>query len=153
MLLVFGSVKIKNSRVTIFSALCFLIFLIVCIVMLGAAAPDTIEIEGESYPLTVEDDEDIEEFIEAFGYEIEGCVSDTAVTVPKTWNNTYESYQKLQKSQGLDLTPYKGKEARMLVYALCDSDELVTLLVAENRVIAAHIGSMKEDDDIRALKE
>lgn len=140
----FRSVRIKNWKLTLFSVACFLVFLAVCLLMLRAAPPDSVEVEGEQIGLKISSDEDIESFISQCGYTIEGCVSDDAITVPKTWNDTYTSYNDLQKQQGFDLRQYKGKPARKLVYALADSEDYVTILATADRIIAADICSMRE---------
>lgn len=147
----FRSVRIKNWKLTLFSLACFLVFLAVCLLMLRAAPPDSVEVEGEQVGLIISSDEDIESFIAQCGYEIEGCVSDEEITVPKTWNDTYTAYNDLQKQQGFDLRQYKGKPARKLVYALLDSEEYVTILIADDRIIAADICSMKEGGQPAAL--
>lgn len=147
----FRSVRIKNWKLTLFSMACFLVFLAVCLLMLRAAPPDSVEVEGEQVGLIISSDEDIESFIAQCGYEIEGCVSDEEITVPKTWNDTYTAYNDLQKQQGFDLRQYKGKPARKLVYALLDSEEYVTILIADDRIIAADICSMKEGGQPAAL--
>ena len=135
----FGSVKIKNRYITVFSLLCLLIFVAVCLLTLRAGAPDTVEINGESYSLRAQDEADIAAFVSACGYEIGDLLSDGEITVPKHWNETYSQYNELQRAQGFDLVPYKGKPARKTEYALADSEEVLTLLIGEQQIIAAHI--------------
>ena len=138
----FGSVKMSGRRLTLLSVSCFLIFLGVCLMMLRATAPDTVEIGGEPYPLSAESDEDIVRFIAGCGHEAGELVSDGEITVPKTWNAVYEEYNELQRAQGLDLVPYKGKTARRLVYSLSDSEGYAEVLLSDGRIIAAHISPM-----------
>lgn len=138
----FRSIKIKNAKLTILSIACFLIFLAVCLLMLRASPPDSVEVEGETVGLGIGSDEEIESFIAKCGYTVEGCVSDDEITVPKNWNAAYTAYNELQLSQGFNLRGYKGKPARKLVYALCDSDDYVTILVSDDRIIAADVSPM-----------
>ncbi|MBQ7218830.1 MAG: DUF4830 domain-containing protein [Ruminococcus sp.] len=138
----FRSIRIKNAKLTIFSIACFLIFLAVCLLMLRASPPDSVEVEGETVGLKIGSDEDIEAFITKCGYPVEGCVSDEDITVPKNWNAAYTDYNELQLDQGFDLRAYKGKPARKLVYALSDSDACVTILATDDRIIAADISPM-----------
>ncbi len=140
----FHSVRIKNWKLTLFSLACFLLFLAVCILMLRAAPPDSVEVEDEPVGLKISSDEDIEAFIARCGYAVEGCVSDEGITVPKTWNETYTAYNDLQKQQGFDLRAYKGKPVRKLVYALSDSEDYVTVLATADRIIAADRSSMRQ---------
>lgn len=147
----FHSVRIKNFRLTLLSFLCLIVFLAVCLLMLRATPPDTVEIEGEDVGLKISSDEDIEAFIERCGYSVEGCVSDDEVTVPKTWNDTYTAYNELQKEQGFDLRQYKGKTVRKLVYALTDSADQVTVLMTADRIIAADICSPDQGSEPQPL--
>ncbi len=147
----FHAVRIKNIRLTLFSILCLIVFLAICLLMLRAAPPDTVEIEDEKVGLKISSDADIEAFIDRCGYVVEGCISDDEVTVPKTWNDAYTAYNDLQKQQGFDLRPYKGKTARKLVYALTDSADRVTVLTTDDRIIAADICLPQENARQRAL--
>jgi len=147
----FGTIKLSGKKMIIISLGCLAVLAAVCLTALRSGAPDSVTILGESYPLAVEDDEDIEEFIEACGYEPEGCASDESVKVPKVWNDTYTAYNELQKSQGLDLERYKGKSARQLTYALKGSDDFAVALVSDGRIIAAHLTGLKQGEELRPL--
>jgi hypothetical protein len=148
---VFGAVKLGGRKLTVFSIGCFLVFLLVCVIMLRAGGRDTVKIGGENYPLTVGNDEDIAAFLNACGYADAVCVTDEAITVPKNWNETYEAYQTLQLEQGFDLTPYKGKDARMLVCSIDGGADYATVLVSGDRIIAAHRGGMVQDEPMKPL--
>ena len=142
----FGSVKLKNWWLTVFSLLCLLIFTAICLLSLRAGAPDTVEINGEDYSLRAEDDADIAAFINVCGYEVGEPLYEHEITVPKHWNDTYTRYNELQQQQGLDLVPYKGKPARERCYTVVGSDETITLLLGEDRIIAAHICDSSGDN-------
>ncbi len=146
----FRSVRVKNWKLTVFSIACFLIFLTVCLMALRAAPPDTVEADGEKIGLKISSDEDIEAFLDRCGCSAEGCVSDEEITVPKTWNDTYSDYNEMQKQQGFDLRPYKGKTARKLVYAL-NNGRFATLLVTDDRIIAADVSTVREGADPQPL--
>ena len=147
----FHSLRIKNFRLILFSILCLIVLLAICLLMLRAAPPDTVEIEDEKVGLKIGSDADIEAFIDRCGYTVEGCISDDEVTVPKTWNDAYTAYNDLQKQQGFDLRPYKGKTARKLVYALTDSADQVTVLTTDDRIIAADICAPEQGSSPRPL--
>ena len=135
----FRAFKLKNIYLTVFSLLCLLIFTAVCLLSLRAGAPDTVEINGENYSLRAEDEADIAAFISVCGYEVGEQLSEREITVPKYWNDTYTNYNELQRQQGFDLVPYKGKSACELCYTVDGSDKMITLLIGEDRIIAAHI--------------
>ena len=147
----FHSVRIKNAKLTLISAACFLVLLSVCLLMLRAAPRDTVEVGGEEVGIKIESDEGIEAFIGNCGYPVEGCISDDEITVPKTWNDTYTAYNELQQQQGFDLRRYKGKPARKLVYAVEDSDRVITILVSDDRIIAADICSPQQGSEPEPL--
>jgi hypothetical protein len=150
---VFGAVKIGSRKMTLFSVGCFLVFLAVCVVMLRTGAPDTVTLGGEVYPLSVEDDGDIAAFLTACGCPDAECVTDDQITVPKNWNAAYEAYQQLQQEQGFDLVPYKGKDARLLVYVIDGGADDATVLVSGGRIIAAHRGGMVQGEAMKPLIE
>ena len=147
----FGTFRLKKRMVTLLSLLAVVLIIGLCLLLLRAGAPDTVTINGEDYSLMAEDEGEIEAFLTVCGFEPEGCVSDRMITVPKMWNDVYTAYNELQKQQGLTLVPYKGKQARELVYASAKDDDYVTLLVADDRIIAAHRTTMLYGDEMRAL--
>ena len=132
----FGSVKVKNRWVTVFSLLCAAVFVAVCFLMLRSTAPDFVEINGADVPLGVSDDEGIAVFLGYCGYDDSPVLSDKEIIVPVIWNDVYEEYQELQEAQGFDLVPYKGKQAREIGFDC--GDEFVTVLVCDEKIIAAH---------------
>ena len=147
----FSAIRMNRRKVTVFSLPAVLMLLGVCLMLLRSGAPDTVTIGGEVYPLRVEDDAAVEAFLTACGCQPEGCVSDRAITVPKTWNDVYTAYHDLQVRQGFDLVPYKGEEARELVYAIAGTDDCATVLVAGGRIIAAHRSTGLRGDALKPL--
>ena len=58
-------------------------------------------------------------FFSQFGYEIsEDPLEVKEVVIPTEFDETYEEYNEIQKSQGLDLAKYKGKRGKMWSYAV-----------------------------------
>ena len=141
----FGSVRMSGRRLTAISLLCFVMFLGVCLLMLRAAPHDTVDIGGEAYPLGAESDDDIPRFISACGYEAVRLIYNERIVIPKTWNDTYSAYNELQTEQGFDLVPYKGKEARQVIYELGKDAGYAEVLVCSGRIIAAHLCGMEPD--------
>lgn len=135
----FGTLRVKNRFVTVFSLFCLLIFVTVCLLTFRLGAPDTVEIGGERYALRVEDDADITAFCDKCGCEVSELFSKREITVPKHWSDSYTVYNELQREQGFDLLPYKGKPAVEYVYTLADSETLAYLLVSDGRIIGGHL--------------
>ncbi len=58
-------------------------------------------------------------FFSQFGFEIsEDPIEVKEVIIPTEFDETYEEYNNIQKSQGLDLSKYKGKRVKMWSYAI-----------------------------------
>lgn len=146
----FGTLRVKNRFVTVFSLFCLLIFVTVCLLTLRLGAPDTVEIGGERYSLRAQDDADIAAFCGKCGCEVSELLSKRQITVPKRWNDGYTAYNELQRSQGFDLLPYKGKPADEYVYTLADSESLLYLLVSDSRIIGGHLAD-PDGDNLRML--
>ena len=148
----FGIIRLKKRAAALLSLIAAALIIGLCLLLLRAGSPDTVEINGSAYSLMAEDEKDVEAFLAACGFEPEGCVSDRMITVPKTWNSVYTAYQDLQKAQGMNLVPYKGREARELVYASADGG-YAAVLVSGGRIIAAHRTTMLYGDEPRVLIE
>ena len=133
----FRSVKLKNGKRTVFALSCAVLLIIVCLIIWRGGAPDSVTIDGESRSLHAADDAELRVFLTDCGYETNELLSEKDVTIPKHWNAVYEAYQELQRRQGFDLLPYKGKPAKELTFAA--EDEYVTLLICRDQIIAAHI--------------
>ncbi len=146
----FRSVKLKNLPLTVFSLICLVIFVAVCLLMLRAGAPDTVTIGGDRVSLRYDGDADVEAFLSACGVRADEMLSEREVTVPALWNDIYTEYNELQLAQGFDLTPYKGKSATERTY-LC-GDSTAVLLLGGGRIIAAHL-SDADGGGMRALIE
>ena len=88
--------------------------------------------------MSAESEGDVEKFLTACGYDDIEFLFTHEITVPKNWNDTYVQYNELQIEQGFDLVPYKGKSAAEYAYFVDDTLN-ATVLVSDNRIIAAHI--------------
>ena len=136
----FQSVKLKNIRLTILSLIGVLLFVVICLVALRGRAADTMEYDGERVSLRAEDEADIERFLTSCGYSPIEFLFQTEVTVPKNWNEVYTEYNELQRQQGFDLVPYKGKLAVEYEYFVDDTLN-ATVLVSGQKIIAAHVAN------------
>ena len=90
-------------------------------------------------------------FIHGFGIEVEPQpVEEFSTVVPKKFDAVYEEYNGIQKSQGLDLSKYKGKKVVRYTYAVTNypkdasgfpSQVYLNLIVYKKRVIGGDISS------------
>lgn len=75
------------------------------------------------------------------------------VVIPTEFDETYEEYNALQKSQGLDLSKYKGKRVKMWSYAVknypgyetADGTIRGNILVYEGVVVGGDISNIELD--------
>lgn len=87
------------------------------------------------------------DFISQFGWQVnETPTEEKAVTIPEEFDKIYESYNQMQKSQGLSLAKYKGKEVTRYTYEITNYPDYegtvyVNLLVYKNKVIGGDICS------------
>ena len=133
----FRSVKLKNGKRTIFFAICALLFAAAAFFALRSGAADTVTVGEKTISLRAQDAADTAAFLTACGCDGALLLSEKEVTVPKHWNKTYDDYNALQRQQGLDLVPYKGKPAQEVVFCV-DGGRYATLLISGGRIIAAH---------------
>ena len=71
------------------------------------------------------------------------------VTIPEEFDQVYQQYNEVQKSQGMDLTPYAGKTCRQWIYQVNNYPEegtvRATILVYEGQIIGGDISSTELD--------
>ncbi len=90
-------------------------------------------------------------FITQFGWEVEEePVEIEEVLIPREFDTLYEDYNALQKSQGLDLTRYRGQKVRRFCYRIlnypdCTDEVRLNMLVAENKIIGGDVCSTALD--------
>ncbi len=98
----------------------------------------------------VKTEQDRQEFIRSFGWEIEEePVEVLEVIIPKEFDAVYEAYNSIQKRQGYDLSKYAGKRCKRYSYAVKNypgqpDDVRINLLIRNNRVIGGDVCSMLE---------
>lgn len=90
-------------------------------------------------------------FLAAYGWEVDAQPIQTqTVTVPKKDSEIFSRYNRLQQSQGYDLTDYAGKTVNRYVYEILNYPEAThpvyaTLFVYEGRVIGGDVTDTAPD--------
>ena len=106
----------------------------------------------------IKTNEDRVDFIRQFGWEVEeAAVEVTEVTLPEQFDEVYETYNELQKSQGLDLSKYLGETAkrwsyRVLNYPGEQGEVLCNLLICGSRIIACDICKAEMDGFMQGME-
>ncbi len=97
-------------------------------------------------------EEDRESFFEQFGYEAEETES-REVIIP-SMGEVLQEYNRIQKSQGMNILPYGDKRARMYVFDLKKGTGEIQgcLVVYKGKVVAAHISHRGYPARIESLK-
>lgn len=105
------------------------------------------------YSTKAQSEEDIADFVRQFFFETDELYNVEEITIPYVFNDTYIKYNELQKKQGLDLEPFKGRTSIRYIYSLKnhkidDTDAYITIIVYKGRVIAGHISTGVEGTPI-----
>lgn len=91
------------------------------------------------------------EFLKSFGYDVaQEPVDARKVTIPREFNEVYTKYNTMQKAQGFDLKPYRGRECWQYVYLVNNypnsTKEIhATLLVYEGVIIGGDVSCAEID--------
>lgn len=110
------------------------------------SASKTQTISGISYA-NIYTNSDRVNFISQFGWTVDQePIEEIAVTVPSEFDSVYESYNDLQRAQGLNLLKYRGKEIVRYTYEITnyadfDGTVYINLLVSKNKIIGGDICS------------
>ena len=92
------------------------------------------------YSLVVKDN-DFRAFFLLLGIDSESTPeSEQSVRIPDEFDEVYNEYNELQKKAGLDLSLYKGKQAKQFKFKIKNgAADYAVLLVLNNRVIGGHL--------------
>ena len=138
------STKITKAKLLILAACCCCIALVI---ILAVPAANSQTSAKTSY--TAKTNEERVSFLQEYGWEVSAePVEVTDVVIPTTFDSTYETYNTLQKSQGLDLEDYKGDKATRYTYEVKNyepeqaSAVQANILVVDNKVVAGDVSSV-----------
>ncbi|MBQ4066446.1 MAG: DUF4830 domain-containing protein, partial [Clostridia bacterium] len=87
------------------------------------------------------------DFLRQFGWEVgDACVEEVEVQIPADFDKILNAYNEIQKSQGLDLSKYKGKTVQRYTYEIknypdYDGTVYANIIIYKNRVIGGDVYS------------
>lgn len=87
-------------------------------------------------------------FLESYGWKVESNpIEVVEVTIPQSFNEVYDNYNRIQKKQGFDLSDFKGKRVKRWTYKVTNypgvKDEVrANMLVYDNKVIGGDISTV-----------
>ncbi len=96
-------------------------------------------------------EEQRQSFLGSFGWQVEKEPSTVMeIKIPEEFDKVYEEYNNLQKTQRMDLSPYKGKRCKKYQYAVLNypdrPDHVVcTLLTYNGRIVGGDISALGDD--------
>ncbi len=132
--------KVSKVKLIVAVALVLAVIIFAVIYLSGSttAEPDT---EANA----VNTNEDRIAFLESYGWRVSSQPVETeAIIIPEEMDDVLAQYNELQKSQGLDLTDYAGKQAKRYVYEVTNYENAsapvyATLLVYQGTVIGGDL--------------
>lgn len=137
------SIKQSKKKLIIFAAL-GAVLAVICVaatVSILEKPRDTAKSDSRGeYSLDVKNG-DFSAFFSQLGIDSESAPeSEQSVRIPDEFDEVYNEYNELQKKAGLDLSAYKGKQAKQLKFRLKNgAADYAVLLVTDNRVIGGHL--------------
>lgn len=94
-------------------------------------------------------------FLSELGYTVDPKpVTAEEIVIPEEFDSVYQSYNELQKEQGLNLEKYRGKSAMRYTYALVGDEQkgqYATLLIYKNRIIGGDITTTSDGGSVERL--
>lgn len=105
----------------------------------------------------VKNNEERIEYLNSFGWEVDSTpIEEESIVIPRKLSSVYEEYNKIQQTQGFDLSEFGGMEAVRYTYKVLnypDADNVVAdIIVFRNEVIAADVQSTSLDGFMHGLK-
>ena len=98
---------------------------------------------------------EVREYLNSFGLKLGDCAFDE-VTVPYEFNDVYNNYNKIQQSQGFDLTELKGKAVHRYTFSVQNYSEgervFAEVLIYDNKIVGADIYSTDSSGFMVPLK-
>lgn len=92
-------------------------------------------------------------YIEGLGIAVDDAAATSKeIVIPENFSEVYYEYNRLQKTAGFDLLPYRGKSATVYTYPSADGGEMaVNIIVSDKLIIGGDISSVRIDGEMKAL--
>lgn len=143
----------KLAAVTFLCSFTVLLAIIWTFFAFGVFQPETAQVENlGKYSLKVSDKEETTAFFRQFGLNVDftNCVQ-SEIIIPEKFDSLYEEYNNLQKSQGLDLSKYKGQNAQQRIYPIITDNRqeyYAVLIVIRDKVVCGHLNTGGIDEPL-----
>lgn len=150
---------VKASGLKFFAALALAVAVMAALIAILPAVGAETEAASVNIDYNhITDEADMREFLKSFGYETEETPAEVLeLTVPEEFNSVFERYNEIQRAQGLNLKRYAGKDATAYTFKIkngcdCEGELYATLIVRNERIIAADVCCPGENGFVRGLR-
>ena len=98
-------------------------------------------------------------FLQGYGWTVDaGSETENEVTLPMEFDRVFAGYNEIQRAQGMDLAPYKGKDVMSYTYTVTNYEGysgkvLATVLVYQNVIIGGDICSEASDGFVMGFEK
>ena len=150
--------SVKSSLIKkVFVGLLGVFAVIAAVILIGTEPQNSVAAAAESTPeisYKAADNAERLAFISQFGWEVcDEPLEVREVKIPEEFDETYEKYNAIQLSQGLDLSGYCGKRVKRWTYVINNYPDMpdndgtvrINMLVYKNNVIGGDVCSVKLD--------
>ena len=127
--------SIRSATIKFIDAVSLSVDVLVCLIAFIPVYDDNVQPSGKTVYTDIKNNSDRLEFISGFGWTVnEMPVEEVGVTIPEQFDNVFHTYNEIQKSQGLNLNNYRGKQVTRYTYKItnyegAEGDVLISLLV------------------------
>lgn len=159
---------LKASNIKFFAVIVSAVALLITLVAVtqGSAAPEAGSVPSAQVSAAPEakinfdkirTNDDRVEFLKQFGWETSPeALEEVTLKLPGEFDRIMTEYNEIQKSQGLDLSKYKGQEVVRYTYEVknypdYDGEVHANIIVCKNRVVGGDICSADLDGFITSL--
>lgn len=143
------NLKLTNKRLTAI----LLIFSLSVTVLVALRLETFAKREAPSVQCSTEDD--VRKYVASFGIDTGECTVDE-VTVPFEFGEVYSNYNKVQLSQGFDLSKHKGKALKRYTFKVLEHPDgdgvFAEVLLFDKTVVGADVYSTALDGFLIPLK-
>lgn len=152
--------SVKGNTLKFIGIVCLAALLMISLIVFipkHSEKEDAVETASEVRYDKIKSNTDRVKFLEQFGWKVDKTpLSETVVRIPKSFDAIMNTYNDIQKKQGLDLEKFGGKEAVRYTYKVTnypgyDGEVSANIIVLKNAVIAGDVCSSDVDGFIQDL--
>lgn len=143
--------SVRSKQIKVFLLIAFVLITVVCLFVLSRGSQKTAADDGAN--IKAASHEERMSFISQFGWEVdEEPLEVTEVIIPAEFDDTYNKYNDIQKTQGFDLTVYAGMRVKRWTYSVKNYTGYenkgcvrINILVCDGLVIGGDVCSVELD--------